>query len=144
MTKCSECGYDNADSAVMCLNCGSDLTNQKLSVALDDISEEATIMIQPSSATQKPEDQQRIPTPVADEEEEFEFEDTGEERTIMMTSPPPMPKKESHQPAPPSKLPEAKGPEKLDTFNPLLIAIIAVIGFLGLGIVAGIIYLMLT
>jgi len=47
--KCSVCGYDNQDGAQFCLNCGSPLDQQKISEAMDDISGEATVVIDPKA-----------------------------------------------------------------------------------------------
>jgi hypothetical protein len=47
--KCSVCGYDNQDGAQFCLNCGSPLEQQKISEAMDDISGEATVVIDPKA-----------------------------------------------------------------------------------------------
>lgn len=45
MIKCQVCGYDNPDSAMVCLNCGSVIERKPVGEAMDDISEEATILI---------------------------------------------------------------------------------------------------
>ena len=49
MIKCQTCGYDNKDDAQFCLNCGAPLTKQKLSEAVDDVSEDATVMLDPAA-----------------------------------------------------------------------------------------------
>lgn len=49
MIKCAVCGYENKDDAQYCLNCGSPIQREKLSSALDDVSEEQTIMLNPGA-----------------------------------------------------------------------------------------------
>lgn len=49
MIKCQVCGFDNKDDAQFCLNCGSPLAKQKLSEAVDDVSEDATVMLDPDA-----------------------------------------------------------------------------------------------
>jgi hypothetical protein len=45
MAKCPECGFENPPNLDTCLNCGASLKREKLGQAIDDISEDATIMI---------------------------------------------------------------------------------------------------
>lgn len=45
MIKCDVCGYNNADTATFCLQCGAPITRQKVSEAIDDISGEKTLVI---------------------------------------------------------------------------------------------------
>lgn len=47
MIKCQVCGYDNQDSAEFCLNCGATIERQKLGEAIDDISAERTVVLDP-------------------------------------------------------------------------------------------------
>lgn len=45
MIKCPVCGFENPEDAAVCLNCGAPVEYQQKSQAIDDISEEQTIMI---------------------------------------------------------------------------------------------------
>ncbi len=57
MIKCSVCGYDNKDEAQFCLNCGSPISKEKVSHAIDDVSEEATVMLDPESMQKRIQDE---------------------------------------------------------------------------------------
>ncbi len=77
MIKCQVCAYDNKDDAEFCLNCGSPLVKQKVSQAMDDVSEEQTVLIDPAAMQKriqseiskgKPEEEQPVaaaPAPAA-------------------------------------------------------------------------------
>lgn len=49
MIRCQVCGYDNKDDAELCLNCGETLVKAKVSQAMDDVSDEATVLIDPAA-----------------------------------------------------------------------------------------------
>lgn len=53
MLKCQVCGYENRDDAQFCLNCGSPIEHKKLSEAIDDVSEERTVMLDPAAMQQR-------------------------------------------------------------------------------------------
>lgn len=53
MIKCQVCGYDNKDEAKVCLNCGAVLEREKLSSAIDDVSEEQTVLLDPNAMQQR-------------------------------------------------------------------------------------------
>ncbi len=57
MIKCQVCAYDNKDDADFCLNCGSPLVKQKVSQAMDDVSEEQTVLIDPSAMQKRIQDE---------------------------------------------------------------------------------------
>jgi len=86
MIKCQVCAYDNKDDAEYCLNCGSPLVKQKLSQAMDDVSDEATVLIDPAAM------QKRI-------QDEINKEREGDEKP-----------QEAHAVSPPSAGPPASAP----------------------------------
>ncbi|MDK2971280.1 MAG: hypothetical protein PWP23_1035 [Candidatus Sumerlaeota bacterium] len=70
MIKCQVCGYDNRDDAQFCMNCGSPVEKPKMSEALDDVSEERTVMLDPAAMQNRmsqefKERQQAAPPPPA-------------------------------------------------------------------------------
>ncbi|MBI5154993.1 CD225/dispanin family protein [Candidatus Poribacteria bacterium] len=76
MIKCTVCGYDNKDDAKFCLNCGSPISHEKVSHAIDDVSEERTVMLDPASM------QRRV-------QEEIQRERDRELQQRAATPPPP-------------------------------------------------------
>ena len=49
MALCSLCNHENEEGMPVCVNCGTPLTDHQFSQALDDISEEKTVLIDPQS-----------------------------------------------------------------------------------------------
>ncbi|MCB2155707.1 DUF4190 domain-containing protein [bacterium] len=56
MIKCTVCGYENKDDAKFCLNCGSPIKHEKVSQAIDDVSEERTVLLDPESLRKRAEE----------------------------------------------------------------------------------------
>ncbi len=49
MIQCSQCNYENKDDAQFCLNCGAPLSSVANEDGYDDVSDEATVLINPAA-----------------------------------------------------------------------------------------------
>lgn len=65
MIRCQVCGYDNKDDAELCLNCGETLVKAKVSQAMDDVSDEATVLIDPAAMQKRIQDEIKKEKPAA-------------------------------------------------------------------------------
>jgi len=65
MIKCQVCGYDNKDDAKFCLNCGSPLERKKVSEAMDDVSEEKTVLLDPGAMQKRVQEEIQKSKPAA-------------------------------------------------------------------------------
>lgn len=61
--KCQVCGYENPRDAMVCLNCGSTLEKEKVGQAIDDISEERTVLIGAPLIPPAPKSSTNVPPP---------------------------------------------------------------------------------
>jgi len=65
MIRCQVCGYDNKDDAELCLNCGETLVKAKVSQAMDDVSDEATVLIDPAAMQKRIQEEIKKDKPAA-------------------------------------------------------------------------------